>query len=173
MEATAAQVRTLACRFLLRWSDPATVNLAEDLAQLTTLDTLAHLGQLLDERRLPGFVRTIARRQRYRTLFRERRHRAEAQGLNVVEAPAHRPDVVMLRVSTRWVERDLLLRWLDDALARLTPLNSQLLREFYAGRSCRELAHRHRLRPETVKVRLYRSRARVRACLERRVVLSV
>lgn len=172
LEETAARVRALAARFLRRWLDAPTVNEAEDLAQLTTLDVLAHLDRLQDVRRMPGFVRTIARRRRHRTLFRERRGRDVNQGSGCPDVPTRRADIVMLRVGSRWVERDSLLPWLDEALSRLSPLNSVLLREFYGGTSCRELAVRHRLSPDTVKVRLHRSRERVRVTLERRVVSS-
>jgi len=172
VEATAVQVHTLAVRFLWRWPDRQTVNLLDDLAQLTTLDTLAHMSKLQDARCLPSFVRTIARRRRYRALLRERRHGEGAVAAGPAELPARRQEAAMLRVCSRWVERDRLLPWLDEAMARLTPLNSQLLREFYGGTSCRELAIRHRLTPDTVKVRLHRSRERVRVSLERRVVCS-
>ncbi|MEZ5963928.1 MAG: hypothetical protein R3F56_08805 [Planctomycetota bacterium] len=172
MEATAKQVRRLALQFLWRWSDRATANLVDDLAQLTTLDTLARLGQMHDPRRLPGLVRTIARRRRYRSLLGERR-RPEADGSALTsDLPARHRDPAMLLVSSRWIDRERLLPWLDEAMQRLSPLNSQLLRDFYCGWSCRELAARHRMSPDVVKVRLYRSRERIRACLERRVVTS-
>lgn len=173
VEVMAAQVRSIAARFLQRWTDPTTVNLIDDLAQVAALDTLAHCGRLHDQRCLPSFVRTVARRVRFKALRRER-SRCEAASEpcgSDVAARAH--DVVKLRVCARWVERDHLLPWLDDALDRLPPLNSVLLREYYGGSSCRDLAVRYRLTPDTVKVRLHRSRERVRATLERRVVLSL
>lgn len=173
LEATATRVRRLALHFLARWSDTPTVNLVEDLAQLSTLDTLIRLPHLHNARCLPGFVRTVARRRRYRTLVRERRRREAAALSGEFDIPARRREAVMLRVCSRWIDRDLLLPWLDDALARLTPLNSQLLREFYGGKNCRELAVRHRLSPDTVKVRLHRSRQRVRVTIERRAVSSL
>ena len=78
-----------------------------------------------------------------------------------------------MRVCARWIARDQLLPWLDDALSRLPALNSRLLREFYGGSSCQDLAVRHRLTMDTVKVRLHRSRERVRANLERRAISNL
>jgi RNA polymerase sigma factor (sigma-70 family) len=172
IEATAAEVRGIAARFLTRWSDPITVNLVEDLAQVVTLDALASRDRLQEPRCLPAFVRTIARRVRFKALQREHARCEAGADANAHEVPARRSDAVKLRVRARWVEREVLLPWLDDALARLAPLNSRLLREFYSGSSCRDLAARYRLTPDTVKVRLYRSREHVRETLERRVHLS-
>lgn len=171
-EAVASRIRGIAARFLSRWNDPLTVSLLDDLAQLATLDTLAAYGRLCDERCLPGFVRTIARRVRFRVLRRERERRDAGRDFPLEPAcsPAEPPRV---RVCARWIESEALLPWLADALERLPPLNSQLLREYYGGSSCRDLARRHRLTPDTVKVRLHRSRERVRASLERRVRRSL
>jgi RNA polymerase sigma factor (sigma-70 family) len=173
VEATAAEVRGIAARFLERWTDPMTVNLVDDLAQVTTLDTLAWCGRLCEPRCLPGFVRTIARRVRCKILRRERGRCDSANDPFPNDVPSRRREVVKLHVAARWVERDQLLPWLDDALDNLPPLNSRLLREFYGGTSCRDLAARYQLTPDTVKMRLHRSRERVRASLERRVSLSL
>ena len=173
IETTATEVRGVAARFLARWTDPMTINLVDDIAQVTTLDALACYDRLQDERCMPGFVRTIARRLRFKALRREHgRCDADSEpSVHEVVECAHDP--VKLRVCSRWIARDQLLPWLDDALARLPALNSRLLREFYGGCSCRDLAVRHRLTMETVKVRLHRSRERVRANIERRAVSNL
>lgn len=173
IESMAVEVRSVAARFLARWSDPMTVNLVDDIAQLATLDTLSCHRSLHDRRCLPGFVRTIARRLRFKALRRERNRCDADRNPNPHELPDRAGEQVRLRVCSRWIARDQLLPWLDEALAHLPALNSRLLREFYDGSSCHDLAVRHRLTMDTVKVRLHRSRERLRATLERRAVSNL
>lgn len=173
LEATAADVLDIATRFLVRWTDPMTLNLADDIAQLTALDALRRQRTLHDRRCLPGFVRTIARRMRFKTLQREHGRVDRDKNPCPDLLPERHGERVRLRVRARWIARDQLLPWLADALDGLPALNSRLLREFYGGSSCRDLAVRHRLSMDTVKVRLHRSRERVRANIERRAVLNL
>ncbi len=172
-EAAVANVLGIARRFAGHWADAFTVNIVDDLAQQTTIETLVRYHQMLDRACLPGFVRTIARRLRFRELACARRRNQVLQARAELLAFGERSAAPRaLRVRARWIDRDVLLCWLGEALARLAPLNAQLLREFYGGATCRDLAVRHRMAPETVKVRLYRSRERVRFALERRAALQ-
>ena len=172
-ESAVANVLGIARRFAGHWADAFTVNIVDDLAQQTTIETLVRYHQMLDRACLPGFIRTIARRLRFRELAQARRRNQVLQTRAELLAFRDRSAAPRaLRVRSRWIDRDVLLCWLDEALARLAPLNAQLLREFYGGATCRDLAARHRMAPDTVKVRLYRSRERVRLTLERRATLQ-
>lgn len=56
---------------------------------------------------------------------------------------------------------------LPGILGRLRPLNARLLMNYYEGFSCCELAERHGLSLESVRVRIHRSRQRVRSLYKR------
>lgn len=171
MECAATHAHAVARRFLYRWRDVRTTRLAEDLAQQATFVALRRLDTLHDPTRLAALVRTIVRRLRYRALAREHGREILASDIDseFPEPSPHRPDAGAVHVRGRWIERDRILPLLECALSRLPPLNERLLREYYGGESCRALAVRHRLTLDTVKVRLHRSRRRVREMLEHQV----
>lgn len=172
-EHVVAGVLGIAQRFVRRWPDAFTLGLRDDLAQQATIETLRRYHSLLDRDCLPGFVRTIARRVRYRAMLHAKRDAEVLHMRAMLLCGLDRHERRALRVAARWVDREVLLGWLEDAMRRLAPLNAKLLREYYAGASCRELAARYRLAPETVKVRLHRSRERIRSKLEQRAALSI
>ena len=171
IEGVASRAHDVARRFLYRWRDARTTRLAEDLAQQATFVALRRLETLHDPTRLAALVRTIVRRLRYRALTREHGREVLAADIDVElpEPTLPRPESGAVHVRGRWIDRDRILPLLEIALARLQPLNERLLREYYGGQSCRALATRHRLTLDTVKVRLHRSRRRVREVLEHQV----
>lgn len=167
-----AGVLGVASRFVRRWSDGFTLGMRDDLAQQATIETLRRYHSLLDRDCLPGFVRTIARRVRYRAIAQARKDVEVLQMRALLLVGTDRHERRTLRVGARWIDCEVLLGWLDEAMDGLAPLNATLIREYYAGASCRELATRYRLAPETVKVRLHRSRERIRIKLEQRAAMS-
>jgi DNA-directed RNA polymerase specialized sigma24 family protein len=171
IECVASRAHDVARRFLYRWRDARTTRLAEDLAQQATFVALRRMDTLHDPTRLAALVRTIVRRLRYRALMREQGREVLACDIDAEfpEPTPRRPDSGAVHVRGRWIERDRILPLLECALARLPPLNERLLREYYGGESCRALAVRHRQTLDTVKVRLHRSRRRVRELLEHQV----
>ncbi len=171
IECPAARAHEVARRFLYRWRDPRTASLADDLAQQATFLALRSLDTLHDPTRLAALVRTIVRRIRHRALLRAHTREVLATDLDggLPEPLTRRPEAGAVHVRGRWIERERILPMLEFALSRLPPLNARLLREYYGGESCRALAARHRLTLDTVKVRLHRSRRRVREMLEHQV----
>ena len=63
-----------------------------------------------------------------------------------------------------------MLRILPAVLAQLSALNARILMSHYEGFSCGELAERFALPVDSVKVRVHRSRGRVKALIEERLV---
>jgi hypothetical protein len=87
--------------------------------------------------------------------------------LDLVAEPG--PDAAFLVVAGVPVPRMCLLNHLDGVLACLPALNRVLLLGFYEGFSCAELGARFHLTEDCVKVRLHRSRKRLRREFEARV----
>ncbi|MEM7201892.1 MAG: sigma-70 family RNA polymerase sigma factor [Planctomycetota bacterium] len=161
----------LARRLVMRWRDPITRAGADDLAQETAIEVWRRLATLRRRESLEGFVRTVCRRRRSRSLADQLRRSVESLDADEERArqiAAPRRGSPTLSVAGRAVPLDWCLGELDGALASLGVLNMQLLRSYYEGFSCRELAERYRLPERVVKVRLYRCRRRVRTVLERR-----
>ena len=171
-ETTAAQALQAARHFLTRWRDRQTSNSVDDLAQDAVIEAWLRRDTLQRPDRWPAFVRTIARRCRYRTL--QTRMRLPTLSLDAdtrlgdelveSEFEPHR-----YRVADEWVSAHWCLEELDDVLEQLSPLNRHIVRRYYEGFSCSELAERYGLPEEAVKVRLYRSRNRIRREFEGRV----
>jgi DNA-directed RNA polymerase specialized sigma24 family protein len=160
-------------RFLLgRWRDAFTRNAADELAQQAVVEAWRRAATLRDLRCLNAFVRTIVRRRRWRGLRWHVRERADSIERNpdlaeLLVAPQESCETFAIggrRISKRW-----LLGHVDGAIARLSALNGRLLLDHCEGFSCAELADRHGLSEEAVKVRLHRSRRRVRGELESRI----
>ncbi len=166
-------VRCAAVRYLSRWSDRATASLRDDLAQEATLVTWRKRELLRDPRCAEAFARTVVKRLRARALRRMARY--APRGLETcAESELARRDrstgAGSFQVAEREVGSDLLLDWLDRSVRQLTRDNADLLLDFYAGRSCRELAARMGLDSRAVKSRLHRGRRRLRELLERRAL---
>ena len=171
-ETTAAQALEAARHFLSRWRDGLTRNTAEDLAQEAVLEAWERRDTVRHHDRWASFVRTISRRRRYRAI--EKHLRLQFASLDADEdlqqylALEERAPACLL-VGTRRVPLHWCLGELSAMLRRLGPLNERIVRSYYEGFSCRELAERYSLPEETVKVRLHRSRSRIRREFEGRV----
>jgi RNA polymerase sigma factor (sigma-70 family) len=169
-ERIASRALCVARRFLARWTDAHTRNASDDIAQETALAVMERWSTVRDPARFDAFVRTIARRKRSRSLHVA--DRGETLASDLREAPfdvavdAGEAPMGFCRVGPAWVERQRVLELLDELLPRLSQDNGRLLRAFYEGASCAELARRFELSPGVVKVRLYRSRRRLRADCE-------
>lgn len=157
-------------RFLGQWRDAYTRSATEELAQRTLIEIWRSASKLREPGRIEAFARTVARRQRWRGLRRHLSLAVESiEDPDLAElliAPAN--DDGCLAVAGRWVARSWLLEQLGAALAELTALNGQLLLGYYEGFNCAELAQRYRLSEDAVKLRLHRSRRRVRRHIESR-----
>jgi RNA polymerase sigma factor (sigma-70 family) len=168
----AGEVFEIARRFLGRWEDAYTKSHREELSNETVVCALQGRGSVRDRERFPAFVRTIARRKRADGM-REHHARLVLSLDTTVElrdqltVPAGEED--LYPVGGTWVEKAALLAELPAALSRLTELNQRILRGFYAGSTCAELAQRFGLPRHCIKVRLHRSRRAVREILTRHV----
>ena len=173
-ESAATIATNLARCFLDRWRDPWTRAARDDCAQETVIRALERLPIMRDETRFPALVRTIARRMRYREIVDRRRlglASLEAGSLRCERAAA-KERVDGYRVRGEVVEKRWLLGALEDALSVLCPLNRGLLRGYYEGFSCRELAERYGIEEECVKVRLHRGRKKIKRELEDRAIAA-
>ena len=158
--------------FLARWGDAFTRSERDDLAHDAALVACSRWPAQRDPERFPALVRTISRRLRCRALMQHLRTPVQSLDADpdlfeqlIAEPRTSRT----LRVAGRVVPLQWCLRQLPAVLGRLDPLNARILRNYYEGFSCGELAERYSLSEEGVKVRLYRSRARIRREFEGRV----
>lgn len=171
-ETTAAQALEAARHFLSRWRDGLTRSAAEDLAQEAVLEAWERRDTLRHRDRWASFVRTISRRRRCRAI--EKHLRLQFASLDADDdmqrhlAFEDRPPACF-SVGARRVPLHWCLGELGGMLRRLGPLNERIVRSYYEGFSCRELAERYSLPEETVKVRLHRSRSRIRREFEGRI----
>jgi RNA polymerase sigma-70 factor (ECF subfamily) len=171
-ETTAAGALEAARHFLDRWQDPFTRSSADDFAQEAALQAWSRRATLREPTKWGAFVRTIARRCRYRAMIRDARLSVlslDAEVEDAEELSVPEPSVPELRVAGRRVPLRRCVDELDRVLPRLGPLNEGIVRNYYEGFSCGELAERYGLPEETVKVRLHRSRGRIRRAFEGRV----
>lgn len=156
-------------QFLGRWNDALTRRERDDLAQEAALLACCRRAPLRAPERFPALVRTISRRLRVRALERARRHGELAGAGAGVEcmAPCLLPEPEpVVRVQGAPVARGFLLERLAELLPRLRPANRRIVLEFYAGRSCRQLAAQLGLSEAAVKVRLHRTRRTLERKLE-------
>ena len=79
------------------------------------------------------------------------------------------PEEVCAQIAERSMSLDWCLAELPSVLRRLDPLSACLVQSYYEGFSCGELAERYGIPEERVKVRLHRSRQRIRREYEVRV----
>lgn len=150
-----------------RRTDRLTRDAREDLAQQTALE----LWQFMRRHRClelqTAVLVTIAYRLRCRAVklgLRRVDHVAEGD-LTQWPGQALAPDPTY-RVDGRLVPRAFLLTQLDSAMHELGAANRQILMAFYEGFSCAEIGERFRLTEDAVKVRLHRTRARLKKRLE-------
>lgn len=159
-----------AIRFLGRWEDGLTASNREELGQDAVVMALLRWPTLRDKDCFHAFVRTIARRRRAVALDTDTRmptSSIDADWRLAEQVLAPETTEEEFRIAGDWVSCDELVEALPDALRRLTRLNATLLMSYYEGFSCTELAVRHELPAENVKVRIHRARRRVRELLQR------
>lgn len=159
-----------ATSFLARWQDCFTSANREELGQDAVVLALTRWPTLRDKGRFHAFVRTIARRRRAAALGSRARLPTVSIDANwhlADQVVAPMPEQEEFRIAGDWVPRDELIAALPSALDRLTRLNAALLMGYYEGFTCGELAARHELTSENVKVRIHRARRRVRELLRR------
>jgi DNA-directed RNA polymerase specialized sigma24 family protein len=156
-------------RFLHRWRDAVTRSERDDLAQDVAVAAMQCSAHVRDRACFPAMVRTISRRLRWQVLERVRGDAAiavadESEALDLYE----RPSCDGVRIRGEFVPMSWMLEQLDSALDCVGRVNRQLLLAFHAGSQCAELSRRFELSEDTVKVRLYRSRLRLREEFEGR-----
>lgn len=156
-------------RFLHRWRDAVTRSERDDLAQDVALAAMQYSAQVRDRACFPAIVRTISRRLRWRVLERVRgkgalRFTDEAEALDLCELT----DCDGVRMHGEFVPMSWMLEQLDSVLDSVGRVNRQLLLGFHDGLGCAELSQRFDLTEDTVKVRLFRSRLRLREEFEGR-----
>lgn len=159
------QAYRIAEEFLRRWGGDLSSACREDCVAETAVRAVHAWGGLRDKERYPACVRTIARRQRARVV-RDRVREVPVDAL-VDDVPALDEPAQTLWVAGLRVSRDALIAALPRMLGSLTPLNARLLMSYYEGFSCTELAERHHLSDDSVRMRIHRSRQLVRRLFER------
>src|SRR5690606_30929789 len=144
------------------------------LAQAAVVESWRRRMHVRDAQRFAAFVRTVARRLRYHTVRRERlrrclslEHPSVGEVADVRDASPRK-----VRIGSRWVDAAWASAELERELRAFGALNGALLRSFYSGFSCAELADRYGLREASVRARLYRARMRLRRQLEERARLD-
>lgn len=148
--------------WLRRRHDAWTRNHREDLVQEAALQAWQWSGRMHHRERFWAAVHTIARRVRARAMRAPRlRHASPAAVAAVPVRDAH-VDEPRYCIAGRSVPAPCALPWLDEALARLQAIDRELLRGFYEGFGCDELAERHGRSLPCVKTRLHRARRRIR-----------
>lgn len=162
------RARRDAKRWLRRCGDAWTLGHADDLAQETVLVAWRWGAGMRHRERLWAAVRTIARRLRSRNRRNQLRSRVTCSQAEVDAAAfvAREPEAPTFRVAGHALAAAELRPWVDDALAQLSAFDRQLLRSFYAGAGCAELAARHRRTEACVKTRIHRARRRVQHLVE-------
>ena len=171
-EALAWQALRSAWIFLSRWRDQVTVESREDMAQQAAVIAWQQHGSMRDPARLSALVRTVCRRLRYRTIVGRRRRLVvslDAENELARRIPDDSGEGVEFEVAGNMVSRSWMLGQLGHVLGYQSPLNRAILMAYYQGFSCSELADRYQMPKECVKVRLYRSRRRVRREFEARI----
>ncbi len=138
----------------------------EDLAQEVAVETWRREPMIRDASRLRAFVRTISLRMRSRS--RERARWKDWETMTDDRVADATPSEGT-RIEGEWHDRADVLRALDAELEQIGTLNALLVIGFYEGFTCRELAERYELDEDVVKVRLYRSRQRIRRGIVRRM----
>jgi RNA polymerase sigma factor (sigma-70 family) len=160
------RAHTEAITWARRFPDAWTRNHQDDLAQEASLAAWQWAGEARHRERFWAAVHTIAARIRGRARRSPTRvHVSQALVVAAVArdaAPAERHyHIAGLRVAQQRAAP-----WLQAALARLKPIDRELLLAFYEGFCCAELAERFQRSPTCVKTRLHRARRRIRREVE-------
>lgn len=154
--------------WLRRCRDDWTQRNLDDLTQDTAIAAWRWGSRMRHRERLWAAVQTIARRMRSRGRRRQQRSvvvcAQDAVDAAVCEAREAAPPT--FAVAGRALAAESLRPWLRAALGGLSPLDQQLLRAFYDGVGCAELAARHSRTESCVKTRLHRARRRVQHHVE-------
>lgn len=169
-----AELRPYLTRHLRRYCRDH--NDIEDLVQESLLRAARYRESLADPRCLRAWVRRISWRVFCDRLQREARlPRAERgfEAFDELEGREHTPGTEgerrTVRVGPRTVEEAEALRHLEGALRRLKEEDRGVLAAHYAGREREETARLLDVRPDMVKVRLFRARERLRREIARDV----
>lgn len=158
-------------RFLRRWSDTFTAASRDDLAADAVLETWLRQDHIAEPARVGAYARTIARRLRARRMDQHVRLPMlplETEHAELLAAPDP-ADEVHFRVLGEAVSSGWLWEQVEQLLASGPPLSGTLLLAYHGGASCRDLARSTALSVEAVKMRLHRTRHRLRRVLEERV----
>lgn len=157
----------LANNWFRRRADRLTSEVREDLAQETALQLWRFVQRHGKATPQYAVLVTIAHRLRWRAVrcgLRRIDRVAERDSASWANPePGSEP---MFLVAGRRVPRSYLLRELEFALAQLHATNRSILMAFYEGFSCSEIGERFQLTEEAVKVRLHRTRTRLKERLE-------
>lgn len=174
MEPTPDYARALgtAGRFLDLFGDPFSRNARDDFAQEAVIELWQRRRSIRDPERTGRYVRTVVRRIRCRALERHKWRRwSEIDSVGeVVPAPSTRPQVL---IDREWFDRDRVFAALEESIDGLGRQNAQILRAFYAGATCVELAERFGVSVDVIKCRLHRGRACIRKSLVDRLRAQV
>lgn len=171
-EIRACEALRSAWAFLSRWRDPVTVDCREDMAQQAAIIAWQEHDRMRDPARLTALVRTVCRRIRYRNLVKRRRRpivSLDAEDELSRRIPAEPESDADIDVAGTTVSMTWMLGQLENVLGYQSPLNRSMLMAYYQGFSCSELADRYQIPQACVKVRLHRSRRRVRREFEARI----
>ena len=170
------EIESARCRveaFLLRWGDGFTRAHRQELVQDAVVVALSRFHTVADKARFHSFVRTIARRRRAAAIAEQARLPIADLDVDWIFAQGvvqPEPEEVCYEVAGSRVPHGMLAAALPQAMAHLTQLNARLLASFYEGFSCCELAERYGLTTHGVKVRVHRSRQRLKKLLRRDVI---
>ena len=154
----------VAARLLDRFDDPTTSNARDDLAQEAAVALWRGRSRLRDRKCLDAYVRTIVHRLRGRALRRARR-RERVLFDDAAFADPPRPLCGLRAGSPSLGDDDVVIDSLDVVLGGVT---ASLVRDFYGGATCRELAERHGLSDGAVRARIHRGRRRLRTAFQSR-----
>jgi DNA-directed RNA polymerase specialized sigma24 family protein len=163
------QARQHARGFLRRFGDAWTRNHREDLIQQAAVAAWRWGDRVRDPGAFWAAVRTISRRMRGRALDDAARERDARRTLLHVREGAQGDGERHYRIAGRWVPADCVHPHLQRALARLRPLDRQLLLGFHEGFCCAELSARCDRSEQCVKTRIHRARRRVQMEVEENV----
>lgn len=172
LNSMAAQALGVARRFLGRFNDAFTRSRADDLAQDAAFEAWSRRATLRRLDRWDAFVRTVSRRRRCRAIEEHLRVRVDSLDADPElheQLIVDEPEQVCASIAERAVPVEWCLSQMRGVLGRLDPLNECIVRSYYEGFSCGELAERYGMPEERVKVRLHRSRQRIRREFEVRV----
>jgi RNA polymerase sigma factor (sigma-70 family) len=162
------RAHTEAKTWVRRFPDAWTRNHQDDLVQETSLAAWQWAGEVRHRERFWAAVHTIGSRIRSRAKRAPTRVHV-SQALVVAAAACDREATERhYHIAGQRVSQQRATPWLRAALARLKPIDRELLLAFYEGLGCVELAARYRRTPTCIKTRLHRARRRIQKEVEAR-----